>query len=549
MLCWSSLILPVAKRAGKRHNITSTIKKRVSSFSDVSATPQTLELGKAGCNYQPDRFNLAKAISSKLEDGNVKAAVRLLFSDDAPAQPSLESLAQLQAKHPAAAVDRKPFPHPDSYSSLIVDESEVLNAIRSFPAGSAGGPDGLRPQHLVDLVKSSDASQELLSALTAFVNMVLAGHCHQDIIPVLFGGRLIALNKKAGGIRPIAIGFTLRRLIAKCASRFAAKKLDGYFAPRQLGFGSSGGCEAAVHAARRFINSMPSDFVVAKLDFSNAFNCLHRDVMLTAVKDQLPELYNFCHLAYSQTSFLNFGPYTILSQEGPQQGDPLGPLLFCLAIQPLLTSLKSPFSSGYLDDLTVGGPEVLVASDVDQVVARGAEIGLHLNVTKCELIHHPQYSPQTSLLRTFIPVGIDEASLLGAPLLEGQELDRTLAKCCSELSNAIDKLETLSSHDALILLRSSFSAPKIQHILRCSPCGNHAALATFDALLRTGISRILNLNLSDIQWLQASLPVRDGGLGVRRVASLAIPAYMASAASTRQLQDIILSASSAGEDP
>ena len=96
----------------------------------------------------------------------------------------------------------------------------------------------------------------------------------------------------------------------------------GYLAPRQLGFGSLGGCEAAVHAARRFINYMPSDFVVAKLDFSNAFNCLHRDVMLTAVKDQLPELYKFCHLAYLQTSFLNFGPYTILSQEVPQQGNP-----------------------------------------------------------------------------------------------------------------------------------------------------------------------------------------------------------------------------------
>ena len=87
-------------------------------------------------------------------------------------------------------------------------------------------------------------------------------------------------------------------------------------------------------------------------------------------------------------------------------------------------------------------------------------------------------------------------------------------------------------------------------ILRCSPCGNYAALAaTFDALLRTGISHILNLNLSDIQWLQACLPVRDGGLGVRRVVSLAIPAYIASEASTRQLQSIILSASSAGEDP
>ena len=108
---------------------------------------------------------------------------------------------------------------------------------------------------------------------------------------------------------------------------------------------------------------------------------------------------------------------------------------------------------------------------------------MSLNVI--EFIYHPQYFPQTFLLRTFIPVGIDKAPLLALHYsIEGQELDRTLAKYCSELSNAIDKLETMSSHNALILLRSSISAPKIQHILRClaacSPCGNHAALTTFE---------------------------------------------------------------------
>ena len=36
-------------------------------------------------------------------------------------------------------------------------------------------------------------------------------------------------------------------------------------------------------------------------------------------------------------------------------------------------------------------------------------------------------------------------------------------------------------------------------------------------------------------------PVRDGGLGVRRVSSFAIPAFLASAASTLSLQDDILS--------
>jgi len=42
----------------------------------------------------------------------------------------------------------------------------------------------------------------------------------------------------------------------------------------------------------------------------------------------------------------------------------------------------------------------------------------------------------------------------------------------------------------------------------------------------------LRVYLSDTQLLQASLQVKDGGLGVRRVSSLALPAFLASAAST-----------------
>ena len=53
---------------------------------------------------------------------------------------------------------------------------------------------------------------------------------------------------------------------------------------------TAGGCEAAIHAARRYLESLPPDHVVAKLDFSNAFNTLHRRDMLQAIFDRLPEL-------------------------------------------------------------------------------------------------------------------------------------------------------------------------------------------------------------------------------------------------------------------
>ena len=59
-----------------------------------------------------------------------------------------------------------------------------------------------------------------------------------------------------------------------------------------------------------------------------------------------------------------FGSHVILSQEGPQQGDPLGPLLFCSIIHPLITSLSSDLTLGYLDDLTLAGPQSVVAADI-----------------------------------------------------------------------------------------------------------------------------------------------------------------------------------------
>src|SRR6218665_1436150 len=43
-----------------------------------------------------------------------------------------------------------------------------------------------------------------------------------------------------------------------------------------------------------------------------------------------------------------------------------------------------------------------------------------------------------------------------------------------------------------------------------------------------------------IQWIQATLPIRDGGLGIRRVSMLATSAYLASAASTKSLVSAIL---------
>ena len=63
----------------------------------------------------------------------------------------------------------------------------------------------------------------------------------------------------------------------------------------------SRGCEAAIHSARRYLQTLAPDHVMVKLDFANAFNSLHRSDMLMSVRDCL---YAFCLSSYCDRLFL-----------------------------------------------------------------------------------------------------------------------------------------------------------------------------------------------------------------------------------------------------
>ena len=58
----------------------------------------------------------------------------------------------------------------------------------------------------------------------------------------------------------------------------------------QLGVGTPGGFEAAVHDTRRYTCDLPDNKVLIKLDFSNAFNSVRRDALLETVARDNPKL-------------------------------------------------------------------------------------------------------------------------------------------------------------------------------------------------------------------------------------------------------------------
>src|SRR3978361_171665 len=215
---------------------------------------------------------------------------------------------------------------------------------------------------------------------------MLSGKVNPVVCPILYGGSLCALTKKDGGIRPIAVGNLFRRLVAKLCCFHLKESLGNLFRPLQFGFGTPGGCEAVVHSARQFLfhNNEAANEVFLKLDFRNAFNAVNRKVMLAEVVNISPDIFPLIYQCYGKPSFLMFGKEVILSQAGVQQGDPLGPMLFCLTINNLTKSLISEFNSWYLDDGCLGDTPAVVLKDLQTIFECSKPLGLELNLKKCK---------------------------------------------------------------------------------------------------------------------------------------------------------------------
>ena len=526
------------QRGGKRHmsSLASKVNKALEAFQ--TNTRQTHSNTVSQVRKKAGKYNLAARVSEKLEEGDVRGAIRLAASDDTLAPRNDETVAALRLKHPprAASLEGTPPPPPppsSSSSCLAVQQSDVIEAIKSFSAGSAGGIDGLRPQHLKDLISvhSGEPGQRLVSRLADFANVCLAGRVPSSIRPVFCGASLCALVKKDGGIRPIAVGCTLRRLVAKVACRAVREHVAARLAPIQLGFGIKQGTEAAAHAARRFLQVLGPGQALLKLDFTNAFNTLRRDEILRTVEQEIPELYPFVWTCYSEPTHLCFGDYTLSSEEGVQQGDPLGPLLFCVASWKLAALMKSEFNLWYLDDGTLGGDVATLLEDFATVVREGRNLGLQLNTAKCEVITSDVdvVSQFRDIAQDIFHVDPQSAVLLGAPIGGQSATDDVLSAKLIELRRLGERLKLLSAHDAFYLLKNCFSLPKLAYTLRCAPCYQSDLLSQYDDVIKDTLKAVLNIQLSDPTiWAQAVLPVASGGIGVRLATDVALPAFLSS---------------------
>ena len=185
----------------------------------------------------------------------------------------------------------------DEVSSLAlkVTDEEVLSALNSFPREMGAGKDGLKAQHLVDMLHGTaeQVRKVTLDSYTAYVNLLLSGQLHASSAPFVTSAPLIPLMKKDLGVRPIAIGEIWRRLVSKTALKSVTPKMIKHLAPFQMGVGISTGAEAILHSVERVLDDKGSDenTVMLKVDFTNAFPLVDRNVMFEEVKKSVRKFY------------------------------------------------------------------------------------------------------------------------------------------------------------------------------------------------------------------------------------------------------------------
>ena len=206
MCSWNRLFqfatscLRLPHRGNPHQSLASKIKDqlRVEALPSVHGNPSLSKRKKPRDPLE----GLARQVSSKIEDGDVRGAIRLASSEDTLADFSDNTFTALQAKHPLSHPDCSISSLPKvSSGSLVVTAGVVIRAIKSFPNSSAGGSDRLRPQHLKDLltVVRDVEDSPLISALIAFYTLVLEGRTPEEVCPFFFGASLVALEKKSGG--------------------------------------------------------------------------------------------------------------------------------------------------------------------------------------------------------------------------------------------------------------------------------------------------------------------------------------------------------------
>ncbi|GCC41856.1 hypothetical protein chiPu_0025745 [Chiloscyllium punctatum] len=228
-----------------------------------------------------------------------------------------------------------------------IGEEEVDEALRGINKHSAPGPDGKKLQDL-EVIQETDASR-IPRPFTLWLKT-------RSIPESMKKSRTVLIPKcedpdrfkNLDNCRPITIGLMLLRLFTKILAKRLSKVVN--INPRQKGFlAPTPGCNENIALLQNIIKGSKKnrkELAVVFVDLAKAFDSVSHKLLIGLLKRMktLAALVDLIRqLPTNNTTVIEGeGKPTdqIKIERGVKQGDPLSPLLFNIAIDPLISTLE-----------------------------------------------------------------------------------------------------------------------------------------------------------------------------------------------------------------
>ena len=185
--------------------------------------------------------------------------------------------------------------------------------------------------------------------------------------------------------------------------------------------------------------------------------------------------------------------------------------------------LVDPFLRIMDDELTKVGATRGQGTDVKSVarIVGSAEAVAAVDAGWCtDYVHLTCRVPDAGAAPRVLGIDLGDSAVATAQF-------REVAAAAGGVQDAIGSIG--DSAVELVLTRRCADVCKVTHLLRAhGPSIQTEALDEFDDRVRVALARSLGTSLRHEASLKAALGVKDGGLGLRRAADVAAPAYVAS---------------------
>ena len=197
--------------------------------------------------------------------------------------------------------------------------------------------------------------------LTAAATRLATAALPPNILLALRLGRMVALQKPNGRVRGLVMGDVFRRLVARTLAQQFSPQFQTATAPHQYALATRAGGEALARSVRVATELQPN-LTVLSVDGVGAYDHIARQAILQGIHGDpgLRPLLPFVRQFYASPSeYLWYDAagtcHPIHQHEGGEQGDPLMPGLYAVAVAPALQETHRALLPGeallaYLDD-------------------------------------------------------------------------------------------------------------------------------------------------------------------------------------------------------